>query len=67
MNYSVRTRIKFLGNEANDRNRVKKFVIVLIKNKEYTKATNIDNLSSLGKLLSNNFVQTQQKNNLKAI
>ena len=27
----------------------------------------IDNLSSLGKLLSNNFVQTQQKNNLKAI
>ncbi len=77
MNYSVRTRIKFLGNEANDRNRVKKFVIVLIKNKEYnvyfihaevdTKATNIDNLSSLGKLLSNNFVPTQQKNNLKAI
>ena len=67
MNYSVRTRIKFLGNEANDRNRVKKFVIVLIKNKEYTKATNIDNLSSLGKLLSNNFVLTQQKNNLKAI
>ena len=67
MNYSVRTRIKFLGNEANDRNRVKKFVIVLIKNKEYTKATNIDNLSSLDKLLSNNFVQTQQKNNLKAI
>ena len=35
MNCSVRTRIKFLGNEANDRNRVKKFVIVLIKNKEY--------------------------------
>jgi hypothetical protein len=67
VNYSVRTRIKFLGNEANDRNRVKKFVIVLIKNKEYTKATNIDNLSSLGKLLSNNFVPTQQKNNLKAI
>lgn len=67
MNYSVRTRIKFLGNEANDRNRVKKFVIVLIKNKEYTKATNIDNLSSLGKLLSSNFVPTQQKNNLKAI
>lgn len=67
MNYSVRTRIKFLGNEANDRNRIKKFVIVLIKNKEYTKATNIDNLSSLGKLLSNNFVPTQQKNNLKAI
>ena len=67
MNYSVRTRIKFLGNEANDRNRVKKIVIVLIKNKEYTKATNIDNLSSLGKLLSNNFVPTQQKNNLKAI
>lgn len=32
-----------------------------------TKANNIDNLSSLGKLLSNNFVQTQQKNNLKAI
>ncbi|HJJ14716.1 MAG TPA: hypothetical protein OIM42_07795 [Clostridiaceae bacterium] len=32
-----------------------------------TKATNIDNLSSLGKLLSNNFVPTQQKNNLKAI
>ena len=30
-----------------------------------TKATNIDNLSSLGKLLSNNFVPTQQKNNLK--
>ena len=26
-----------------------------------------DNLNSLGKLLSNNFVQTQQKNNLKAI
>ena len=32
-----------------------------------TKANNIDNLSSLGKLLSNNFVQTQQKSNLKAI
>ena len=32
-----------------------------------TKANNIDNLSSLGKLLSNNFVQTQQKNKLKAI
>ena len=32
-----------------------------------TKANNIDNLNSLGKLLSNNFVQTQQKNNLKAI
>lgn len=32
-----------------------------------TKANNINNLSSLGKLLSNNFVQTQQKNNLKAI
>ena len=32
-----------------------------------TKANNIDDLSSLGKLLSNNFVQTQQKNNLKAI
>lgn len=32
-----------------------------------SKANNIDNLSSLGKLLSNNFVQTQQKNNLKAI
>ena len=32
-----------------------------------TKANNIDNLNSLGKLLSNNFIQTQQKNNLKAI
>ena len=32
-----------------------------------TIANNIDNLNSLGKLLSNNFVQTPQKNNLKAI
>ncbi len=32
-----------------------------------TKANNIDNLSSLGKLLSNNFVQHSKKNNLKAI
>lgn len=32
-----------------------------------SQAEQIDNLSSLGKLLSNNFVQTQQKNNLKAI
>ena len=32
-----------------------------------TKANNIDNLSSFGKLLSNNIVQTQQKNKLKAI
>lgn len=36
-------------------------------NKTYSLANNIDDLSSLGKLLSNNFVQTQQKNNLKAI
>ena len=32
-----------------------------------TKANNIDNLSSLGKLLSDNFVQPQQKSTLKAI
>lgn len=50
-----------------DKNKIHSVELNLLDGQVDTKANNIDNLSSLGKLLSNNFVQTQQKNNLKAI
>lgn len=50
-----------------DKNKIYSVELNLLDGQVDTKANNIDNLSSLGKLLSNNFVQTQQKNNLKAI
>ena len=49
------------------KNKIYSVELNLLDGQVDTKANNIDNLSSLGKLLSNNFVQTQQKNNLKAI
>ena len=50
-----------------DKNKIHSVELNLLDGQVDTKANNIDNLNSLGKLLSNNFVQTQQKNNLKAI
>ena len=56
------------SNDATDEQKQEKISMLKYTYEQvYTKANNIDNLSSLGKLLSNNFVQTQQKNNLKAI
>ena len=50
-----------------DKNKIHSVELNLLDGQVDTKANNIDNLSSLGNLLSNNFVQTQQKNNLKAM
>ena len=61
------------SNDATDEQKQEKISMLkytyeqVLASQVYTKANNIDNLSSLDKLLSNNFVQTQQKNNLKAI
>ena len=80
-NYLYQDMFKFLeyrlnSNDATDEQKQEKISMlkytyeqVLASQAEQidTKANNIDNLSSLDKLLSNNFVQTQQKNNLKAI
>ena len=56
------------SNDATDEQKQEKISMLKYTYEQVdTKANNIDNLSSLGKLLSNNFVQTQQKNNLKAI
>ena len=56
------------SNDATDEQKQEKISMLKYTYEQVdTKANNIDNLSSLDKLLSNNFVQTQQKNNLKAI
>lgn len=59
--------ITFFLSNTFDKNKIHSVELNLLDGQVDTKANNIDNLSSLGKLLSNNFVQTQQKNNLKAI